>query len=71
MTNYANPNAYPVDGPRRHPLTRFSAPQRHLGAGGFNLMGILWTRTATRSDGGRTYRLEGAREPPVRLYLAW
>lgn len=66
MTNYANPNAYPVDGRGVTYSYAFFSP-KHLGTGQFYLMDIA-NKDGKPLDGGRTYRLNVPANPPVRLY---
>jgi len=66
MTDFANPNAYPVDGRGVTYSYAFFSP-KHLGEGQFYLMGIA-DKDGKPFDGGRTYRLNVLANPPVRLY---
>ena len=66
MTDYANPNAYPVDGRGVTYSYAFFSP-KHLGEGQFYLMDIA-DKDGKPFDGGRTYRLNVPANPPVRLY---
>jgi hypothetical protein len=66
MTNFANPNAYPVDGRGvAYSMAFFSA--KHLGAGQYYLMTI---RDKDRKPlvGNGTYRLHVPANAPVKLY---
>ncbi len=66
MTNFAKPNAYPVDGRGiAYSMAYFSA--KHLGAGQYYLMTIV-NKAGKPFDGGSTYRLNVPANPPVRLY---
>jgi hypothetical protein len=66
MTDFANPNAYPVDGRGVTYSFVFFSP-KHLGEGQFYLMEIV-DKDGKPFDGGRTYRLHVPANPPVRLY---
>ncbi|MGZ2506058.1 DUF1254 domain-containing protein [Rhizobium leguminosarum] len=66
MTNYADPNAYPVDGRGVTFSYAFFSP-KHLGTGQFYLMAIA-NKDGKPLDGGRSYRLNVPANPPVRLY---
>ena len=66
MTDFANPNAYPVDGRGVTYSFVFFSP-KHLGEGQFYLMEIV-DKDGKPFDGGRTYRLNVPANPPVRLY---
>lgn len=66
MTNFANPDAYPVDGRgMTYSMAYFSA--KHLGTGQFYLMTIV-DKDGQSFDGGKTYRLRVPANPPVKLY---
>jgi hypothetical protein len=66
ITDYANPNAYPVDGRGVTYSYAFFSP-KHLGEGQFYLMDIA-NKDGKPFDGGRTYRLNVPANAPVRLY---
>jgi hypothetical protein len=66
MTDFANPNAYPVDGRGVTYYYAFFSP-KHLGEGQFYLMEIA-NKDSKSFDGGRTYRLNVPANPPVNLY---
>jgi hypothetical protein len=66
MTNYADPNAYPVDGRGVTYSYGFFSP-KHFGEGQFYLMDIA-NKDGKPFDGGRTYRLNVPANPPARLY---
>jgi hypothetical protein len=66
MTDYANPNAYPVDGRGVTYSYGFFSP-KHFGEGQFYLMDIA-NQDGKPFDGGRTYRLNIPANPPVLLY---
>jgi len=66
MTNYADPNAYPVDGRGVLYSYVFFSP-KHLGEGQFYLMDIA-AKDGKPFDGGRAYRLNVPANPPVQLY---
>ena len=66
MTNFAEPDAYPVDGRGvAYSMAFFSA--KHLGAGQYYLMTIT-DKDGKPFDGGSTYRLTVPANAPVRLY---
>src|SRR6266481_2148265 len=65
-TDYADPNAYPVDGRGVTYSYAFFSP-KHLGEGQFYLMDIA-AKDGKSFDGGRAYRLNVPANPPVRLY---
>jgi hypothetical protein len=66
MTNFANPNAYPVDGRGgAYSWAFFSA--KHLGAGQYYLMTIR-DKDRKPFDGNGTYRLNVPANAPVKLY---
>ena len=66
MTNFANPNAYPVDGRGvTYSMAFFSA--KHLGAGQYYLMTIR-DKDRKPFDGSSTYRLHVPANAPVKLY---
>jgi len=65
-TDFANPNAYPVDGRGVTYYYAFFSP-KHLGEGQFYLMEIA-DKDSKSFDGGRTYRLNVPANPPVNLY---
>ena len=66
MTNFANPNAYPVDGRGvAYSMGFFSA--KHLGAGQYYLMTIR-DKDHKPFDGNGTYRLNVPANAPVKLY---
>lgn len=66
MTNFANADAYPVDGRGvAYSMAYFSA--RHLGAGQYYLMTIV-DQDARPFEGGSTYRLSVPSNAPVKLY---
>ena len=66
MTNFANPNAYPVDGRGvAYSMAFFSA--KHLGAGQYYLMTIR-DKDRKPLDGNGTYRLNVPANAPVKLY---
>ena len=66
QTNFAEPNAYPVDGRGvGYSMGYFSA--KHLGAGQFYLMTIL-DKDGQPFDGASTYRLTVPPNAPVKLY---
>jgi hypothetical protein len=65
-TDYADPNAYPVDARGAvYSMGFFSA--KHLGAGQFYLMTIK-DKAGHDLDGSRHYRLNVPTTPPVKLY---
>src|SRR5260221_9698252 len=66
MTDYANPNAYPVDGRGVTYSYAFFSP-KHLGEGQFYLMNIA-DKDGKPLDGGRSYRLHVPANAPVKLY---
>jgi hypothetical protein len=66
MTDFANPNAYPVDGRGVTYSFVFFSP-KHLGEGQFYLMEIV-DKDGKPFDDGSTYRLHVPANPPVRLY---
>jgi hypothetical protein len=66
MTDFANPNAYPVDGRGVTYYYAFFSP-KHLGEGQFYLMEIA-NKDSKSFDGGRTYRLNVPANPPANLY---
>ena len=66
MSNFANPNAYPVDGRGvAYSMAFFSA--KHLGAGQYYLMTIR-DKDRKPFDGSGTYRLNVPANAPVKLY---
>ncbi len=66
MTNFADADAYPVDGRGvAYSMAYFSA--KHLGAGQYYLMTIV-DQDARPFDGGSTYRLNVPAHAPVKLY---
>ena len=66
MTNFANPNAYAVDGRGvAYSMAFFSA--KHLGAGQYYLMTIR-DKDHKPLDGNRSYRLNVPANAPVKLY---
>ena len=66
MTNFANPNAYPVDARGvAYSMAFFSA--KHLGAGQYYLMTIR-DKDRKPLDGNVTYRLKVPANAPVKLY---
>ena len=66
MTNFANPNAYPVDGRGvAYSMAFFSA--KHLGAGQYYLMTIR-DKDRKPLEGSGTYRLNVPANAPVKLY---
>ena len=66
MTNFANPDAYPVEGRGvAYSMAYFSA--KHLGEGQFYLMTIV-DKAGKPLDGGSTYRLNVPANAPVKLY---
>ena len=66
QTNFAKPNAYPVDGRGvTYSMAYFSA--KHLGEGQFYLMTIV-DKDGNGLDGANTYRLHVPPNAPVRLY---
>ena len=66
MTNFANPNAYPVDARGvAYSMAFFSA--KHLGAGQYYLMTIR-DKDRKPLDGNGTYRLKVPANAPVKLY---
>ena len=65
-TDFANRNAYPVDGRGVTYYYAFFSP-KHLGEGQFYLMEIA-NKDSKSFDGGRTYRLNVPANPPVNLY---
>ncbi len=66
MTNFADPNAYPVDGRGvAYSMAYFSA--KHLGAGQYYLMAIA-DKDGQPFDGATNYRLTVPANAPVRLY---
>ncbi len=66
MTNFANPNAYAVDGRGvAYSMAFFSA--KHLGAGQYYLMTIR-DKDRKPLDGNGTYRLTVPANAPVKLY---
>ena len=66
MTNFANPNAYPVDARGvAYSMAFFSA--KHLGAGQYYLMTIR-DKDRKPLDGNVTYRLKVPANAPVTLY---
>ena len=66
LTDFANPNAYPVDGRGVLYSCAFFSP-KHLGDGQFYLMEIA-SKDGKSFDGRRTYRLNIPANAPVRLY---
>src|SRR5580765_5467303 len=66
MTDFANPNAYPVDGRGVTYSYAFFSP-KHLGEGQFYLMGIA-DKGGEPLDGGSIYRLHVPANAPVKLY---
>ena len=66
MTNFAKPDAYPVDGRGvGYSMGYFSA--KHLGTGQYYLMTIA-DNAGKPFDGGSTYRLTVPANAPVKLY---
>ena len=66
MTNFAEPNAYPVDGRGvAYSMAYFSA--KHLGAGQYYLMTIV-DKNGRPFDGAANYRLTVPANAPVKLY---
>jgi hypothetical protein len=66
QTNFANPDAYPVDGRGvSYSMAYFSA--KHLGEGQFYLM-TTRDKDGEALDGAATYRLTVPANPPVKLY---
>ena len=66
MTNFAQPNAYPVDGRGvAYSMAYFSA--KHLGAGQYYLMAIA-DKNGQPFDGAANYRLTVPAKAPVKLY---
>ena len=66
MTNFAKPDAYPVEGRGvGYSMAYFSA--KHLGTGQFYLMTIV-DKDGQALDGGSTYRLTVPANAPVKLY---
>ena len=66
MTNFANPDAYPVDGRGvAYSMAFFSA--KHLGAGQYYLMTIR-DKDRKPLEGNGTYRLNVPADAPVKLY---
>jgi hypothetical protein len=66
MTNYADPNEYPIEGRGlAYSYAYFSA--KHLGAGQYYLMTIV-DKDGRPFDGAATYRLNVLANPPVKLY---
>jgi hypothetical protein len=66
MTNFGNPNAYPLDGRgAAYSMAFFSA--KHLGAGQYYLMTIR-DKDRKPLEGSRTYRLTVPVNAPVKLY---
>ena len=66
MTNFARPDAYPVDGRGvAYSMAYFSA--KHLGTGQYYLMTIA-DNAGKSLDGGSTYRLHVPAKAPVKLY---
>ena len=66
MTNFAEPNAYPVDGRGvAYSMAYFSA--KHLGAGQYYLMTIA-DKNGQPFDGAANYRLTVPANAPVKLY---
>jgi hypothetical protein len=66
MTDYANPNAYPVDGRGVTYSYGFFSP-KHFGKGQFYLMDIA-NKDGKPLDGGSVHRLNVPANPPVQLY---
>jgi hypothetical protein len=66
MTDFANPNAYLVDGRGVTYSYAYFSP-KHLGEGQFYLMTIV-EKEGRPFDGAGTYRLTVPANPPVRLY---
>jgi hypothetical protein len=66
MTDFANPNAYPVDGRGVTYSYAYFSP-KHLGEGQFYLMNIA-DKDGMPLDGGKTYRLHVPANAPVKLY---
>jgi hypothetical protein len=66
MTDFANPNAYPVDGRGVTYSYAWFSP-KHLGEGQFYLMDIA-DKDGKPLDGVSTYRLHVPANAPVRLY---
>jgi len=66
MTNFAEPNAYPVEGRGvSYSMAYFSA--KHLGAGQYYLMAIV-DMDSQPLDGANNYRLTVPPNAPVKLY---
>jgi hypothetical protein len=66
MTDFANPNAYPVDGRGVIYSFAYFSP-KHLGKGQFYLMEIV-DKDGKPFDGGSSYRLNVPANAPVKLY---
>jgi hypothetical protein len=66
MTDFANPNAYPVDGRGVTYSYAYFSP-KHLGEGQFYLMNLA-DKDGKPLDGGKTYRLHVPANAPVKLY---
>jgi hypothetical protein len=66
MTDFADPNAYPVDGRGVTYSFAWFSP-KHLGEGQFYLMSIA-DKDGKPLDGGSTYRLHVPANAPVKLY---
>ena len=66
-TDFANPNAYPVDGRGVTYYYAFFSP-KHLGEGQFYLMEIA-NKDSKSFDRGRTYRLNVPANPPAFTYI--
>jgi hypothetical protein len=66
MTDFANPNAYPVDGRGVTYSYAYFSP-KHLGKGQFYLMNIV-DKDGKPFDGGSSYRLNVPANAPVKLY---
>ena len=66
MTNFAEPNAYPVDGRGiAYSMAYFSA--KHLGTGQYYLMTIA-DKNGQPFDGAANYRITVPANAPVKLY---
>jgi hypothetical protein len=66
MTDFADPNAYPVDDRGVTYSYAYFSP-KHLGQGQFYLATLV-DKEGKPFDGGGTYRLEVPANPPVKLY---
>jgi hypothetical protein len=66
MTNFADPNAYPV-GDRGVTYSYAYFSPKHMGQGQFYLVTLV-DKEGKPFDGGGTYRLEVPANPPVKLY---